>query len=247
MFNHVHGHSHISGFLRIYMCKTIFLAGKYNGCELCSTGMSHLTGSSGEALQPIFPEDESNTKRFRTTTPKPDKNWLHKNSTIISTNTLIFHGLGGSSGCSAVADVSQLSPAKDGTHFPKGGKPVSMHKGLELQMYIFLCSRWIGMSRNMGVRLFQGFCRLIHNPPCIDSDSCTCVDGHVYWDLGKLTVLFCKTFACITRMLDLTLGKAMVISVSLITFWWTFCRECANIYDLFQKILVPFAMMMSRF
>ena len=99
----------------------------------------------------------------------------------------------------------------------------------------------------MGVRLFQGFCRLIHNPPCIDSDSCTCVDGRVYWDLGKLTVLFCKTFASITRMLDPTLGKAMVISVSLITFWWTFCRECANIYDLFQKILVPFAMMMSRF
>lgn len=99
----------------------------------------------------------------------------------------------------------------------------------------------------MEVRLFQGFSRLIHNLPCIDSDSCTCVDEHVYWDLGKLTVLFCKTIACITRMLDHTLGNAMVISVSLVTFWRTFPRGCANnVYDLFQKFLAPFAMMMSR-
>ena len=85
MFNHVHGHSHISGFLRNYMCKTIFLAGKHNACELCWTGK--IATWPGQVVKPCSPSSLT----FQNNNPKTRQNWLHKNSTIISTNTLIFH------------------------------------------------------------------------------------------------------------------------------------------------------------
>ena len=68
MFNHVHGHSHISGFLRNYMCKTIFLAGKTQRV----VSFVRWEKSPLDRLQVVKPCSPSNTKRFRTTTPKPE-------------------------------------------------------------------------------------------------------------------------------------------------------------------------------
>ncbi len=97
----------------------------------------------------------------------------------------------------------------------------------------------------MEVGQFQGFSRLIRNLRFIHSDSFAFVDdGHIYWDLGKLTVFLCKTFCLHHRHVG---SWGRLISVSLVTFWRTVCRGCTNIYGLFQKILAPLAMIMSRF
>ena len=208
MFNHVHGHSHISGFLRNYMCKTIFLAGKHNACELCWTGK--IATWPGQVVKPCSPSSLT----FQNNNPKTRQNWLHKNSTIISTNTLIFHLCYWLRRIFWMFGCCRRVTAQSGERWYTLSQrwKASFHaQGLGIANVHFPMLKMNRNESQYGSPIVSRFfadwftirCVLIQIHAHVLMD-------HVYWDLGKLTVLFCKTFACITRMLDPTLGR----------LWW---------------------------